>query len=245
MFSAFKGSRLVRAASLALGAVIIGGVAVVATASAAAMIGFRPATSAQADEPALMAAEARVSSQVCSEFMPHFAVEIGKTQAEINAAFQRAIADTLADEVKAGRLTQAQADTIKQRLANRTPCSFGGLQPGGAKLEAFMQQYVAAAAAALGMSEVQLKTDLRSGQSLSQVAAASQPVLIQVAQETAMKDMTSRFQAMSERLMSDPEIRRSAEQMQEKLMSDPETRQLLEELMRRLGGGAPPPEELS
>ena len=54
-------------------------------------------------------------------------------------------------------------------------------------------------------------------------AAASQPVLIQVAQETAMKDMSSRFQAMSERLMSDPDIRRSAEQMQERLMADPET----------------------
>ena len=76
-------------------------------------------------------------------------------------------------------------------------------------------------------------------------AAATQPVLIQVAQETAMKDMATRFQAMSERLMSDPEIRRSAEQMQERLMSDPETRQLLEELMRRLGGGAMPPEELN
>ena len=76
-------------------------------------------------------------------------------------------------------------------------------------------------------------------------AAASQPVLIQVAQETAMKDMASRFQAMSERLMSDPEIRRSAEQMQERLMSDPETRQLLEELMRRIGGGAMPPDELN
>ena len=76
-------------------------------------------------------------------------------------------------------------------------------------------------------------------------AAASQPVLIQVAQETAMKDMASRFQAMSERLMSDPEIRRSAEQMQERLMSDPETRQLLDELMRRIGGGAMPPDELN
>ena len=75
-------------------------------------------------------------------------------------------------------------------------------------------------------------------------AAASQPVLIQVAQESAMKDMSSRFQAMSERLMSDPEIRRSAEQMQERLMADPETRQLLEELMRRLGG-PPSPEELN
>src|SRR5437899_12903840 len=44
-------------------------------------------------------------------------------------------------------------------------------------------------------------------------AAASQPVLIQVAQETAMKDMTSRFQAMSERLMSELDIRRSASTM--------------------------------
>ncbi|MFI5283859.1 MAG: hypothetical protein ACHQ0J_12125 [Candidatus Dormibacterales bacterium] len=74
------------------------------------------------------------------------------------------------------------------------------------------------------------------------VAAASQPILIQVAQESSMKDMASRFQAMSERLMADPEIRRSAEQMQERLMADPETRQLLEELMRRMGEppGEPP-----
>jgi D-alanyl-D-alanine dipeptidase len=75
------------------------------------------------------------------------------------------------------------------------------------------------------------------------VAAASQPVLIQVGQEAAMKDMATRFQAMSERLLSDPEIRRSAEEMQERLMADPETRELLEELMRRLG--AQPPEELN
>jgi hypothetical protein len=72
------------------------------------------------------------------------------------------------------------------------------------------------------------------------VAAASQPILLQVAQEASMRDMTSRFEAMSERLLSDPEIRRSAEEMQQKLMSDPETRQLLEELMRRLGN---PPAE--
>jgi hypothetical protein len=172
MFKPFKSSRLIRAASLAMGGVIIGGVAVIATASAAAMIGFRPTTSAQADESTVAAAELRVSSQACSDFMSHFAVEIGKTQAEINAAFQRAIADTLADEVKAGRLTQSQADAIKARLASKTPCALGGAQPRGAKLEAFMQQYVAAAAAALGITEAQLKTDLRSGQSLSQIAAA-------------------------------------------------------------------------
>ncbi len=69
-------------------------------------------------------------------------------------------------------------------------------------------------------------------------AAASQPILMQVAQEAAMKDMASQFEGMAERLMNDPELRRAAEAMQERVMSDPETRRLLEELMRRLG----PPE---
>jgi hypothetical protein len=73
------------------------------------------------------------------------------------------------------------------------------------------------------------------------VAAASQPILIQVAQEAAMKDMASQFEGMAERLMNDPEVRRAAEVMQEQVMSDPETRRLLEELMKRLGG--PPPGE--
>src|SRR5262245_2673970 len=65
-------------------------------------------------------------------------------------------------------------------------------------------------------------------------AAASQPVLMQVAQEAAMKDMAARFEGMAERLMNDPELRQAAEAMQEKVMSDPEARRLLEELMRRL-----------
>jgi hypothetical protein len=68
------------------------------------------------------------------------------------------------------------------------------------------------------------------------VAAASQPILIQVAQEAAMKDMASQFEGMAERLLNDPEIRRAAEAMQEQVMSDPETRRLLEELMKRMGG---------
>ena len=66
-------------------------------------------------------------------------------------------------------------------------------------------------------------------------AAASQPVLLQVAQEAAVKDMTEQFQGMAERILDDPEIRRAAEAMQDRLMSDPEARRLLEDLMRRLG----------
>ena len=71
-------------------------------------------------------------------------------------------------------------------------------------------------------------------------AAASQPVLLQVAQEAAMKDMAAQFEGMAEKLMNDPEIRRAAETMSERVMHDPETQRLLEELMKRLG--TPPPD---
>ena len=79
------------------------------------------------------------------------------------------------------------------------------------------------------------------GQLEAVAAAASQPVLLQVAQEAAMKDMASQFEGMTEKLMNDPEIRRAAETMSERVMQDPETQKLLEELMKRLG--AAPPEE--
>src|SRR5438094_4595316 len=168
--------RHLRVAGLAAGVVAVAGAAVVVTASASGMgFGLRPSNAAQSNNAELAAVEASSSSAVCSNFMKHFAVEISKSQAEINSAFQRAIADTLADEVKSGQITQAQADAIKQKLANQTPCTLPStIGHAGSKSEiaAYMQQYLTAAAAALGLSETQLKTDLAGGQSLSQVAAA-------------------------------------------------------------------------
>ncbi len=67
------------------------------------------------------------------------------------------------------------------------------------------------------------------------VAAASQPVLLQVAQEAAAKDMLSQFTQMQERLMDDPAIRQAADAFRERLLEDPEVRNLMEELMKRLG----------
>jgi len=78
-------------------------------------------------------------------------------------------------------------------------------------------------------------TEMLRAQAEAVAAAASQPVLFQVAQEAAIKDMGNRFGEMAQRLMDDPELRRAAEEMQAKFMSDPEARRLLEELMRGLG----------
>ena len=168
-------ARQLRVAGLAVGAVAVAGAAVVVTASAAGMTyGLRQTPAAKT-----AAIDANHSkSAVCSNFMKHFAVEIGKSQAEINAAFQKAVADTLADEVKAGQITQAQADAIKAKLANQTPCTLPSTVrpgPGGGDktaVGAVMQQYLSAAASALGITQTQLQTDLKNGQSLSQIAAA-------------------------------------------------------------------------
>lgn len=72
------------------------------------------------------------------------------------------------------------------------------------------------------------------------VAAASQPILLQVAQETAAKEMLTQFSQMQERLMDDPQMRQAAEAVRQRLMDDPEARRMIEELMQRLGQGEEP-----
>lgn len=163
-----------RTAGLALGAVAIGVAAIAVTASASGMtFGFQAASTTPSPTPTKPHSAA--ASTACSDFMKHLAVEIGKTQAQINAAYQKAIADTLADEVKSGQITQAQADKLKQQLANQTPCNLPSPRKAGGDKSALgvaTQQYLAAAASALGISQEQLTTDLKNGQSLSQIAAA-------------------------------------------------------------------------
>jgi hypothetical protein len=178
MTSLFQ-ARSFRIVAMAVGAVAVAGAAVVVTASAAGTtLGLRPTGAPSSGLTATTAVDATASSSACSDFMKHFAVEIGKTQAQINTAFQKSIADTLADEVKSGQITQAQADAIKKKLANQTPCTLpsSAAHPRGATakpaIAAYMRQYLAASASALGITETQLTADLKAGQSLSQVAAA-------------------------------------------------------------------------
>jgi hypothetical protein len=119
-------------------------------------------------------------SAVCNDFVTHFASNLGSSQAKVNAAFQKAVGQTLADEVKNGDLTQAQADSIQQKLAGQAPCSLAaGLgKPSSAarsKIAAYLPQLEGAAASALGISDTQLKTDLAQGMTLAQIAAAQNP----------------------------------------------------------------------
>ena len=162
-----------RIAGLAAGAAAVSGAAVLVTASAAGYnVPFfnssQPASAASIDDAAQ-------PSALCTAFVSHFSADLNTSPAALNAAFQKAIGETLADQVKNGKLTQAQADKIKARLAGRTPCAIAGAlkRPGAAaNLSTYRQALLSASASALGITDATLKSDLAKGMSLSQIAAA-------------------------------------------------------------------------
>ena len=177
--------RTLRIAGFVAGGVAIAGAAVAVTASAA---GFNlnlggPSSNSSSNTAALSASpqDAAGTSAVCTDFINHFSSDLGTDQTKVNAAFQQAISETLADQVKAGKITQKQADAIKARLAGKQPCSLGPALKGGggdrANVRAYMQQLLNAAASALGITPDALKADLQKGESLSQIAAAQNPAV--------------------------------------------------------------------
>jgi hypothetical protein len=174
--------RHLRVAGFAVGAVAVAGAAVLVTASAAGLnVGFRPASAQPASADAASISEQATASSVCNDFISHLSSDLGKSQSQVNAAIQKAIGETLADQVKSKAITQAQADAIKKKLASQPPCTLAGnlpkraAPPAGARIGAYTQQLLSAAASALGISDAQLKTDLANGMSLSQIAAAQNP----------------------------------------------------------------------
>jgi hypothetical protein len=176
--------RHLRVLGFAAGAVLVAGAAVLVTASAAGLnVGFRPSSAQPAAADTTSISQKTSASAVCNDFLSHLSSDLGKSQSQVNAAVQKAIGETLADEVKNKDLTQAQADAIKQRLASQPPCSLAGnlapkpaAAPGaGATIGAYTAQLISAAASALGITDTQLKADLAKGMTLSQIAAAQNP----------------------------------------------------------------------
>jgi len=175
--------RHLRVIGFAAGAVAVAAGAIWITASAAGLnVGFVSTTSpskpATTETAAIAAQQPTQASAVCSDFVSHLASDLGTTQGKLDAAFQKAVGQTLDDEVKNGDITQARADAIKKKVEGQAPCtllpSSAGKAP-GADLGAYRQALLTAAAGALGISDQELKTDLAKGMTLSQIAAAQNP----------------------------------------------------------------------
>ena len=173
--------RHLRILGFAAGAVAVSGAAVLVTASAAGLnLGFHSSAPRATQPEAAAIGQKADATAVCNAFIGHLSTDLGKSQSQVNTAIQKAIGETLADEVKKGDLTQAQADALKKKLAGQPPCALSGVGRTGAPgdkatIGAYQAQLVTAAASALGVSETQLKADLAAGKTLSQIAAAKNP----------------------------------------------------------------------
>ncbi len=144
---------------------------------------------------AILAGGAYAASQALNAnprqaFVTDVAKRLNVTPAQLNAALRGAADDQLQAAVKAGRLTQAQANAIKQHIAQAPgaplgaflgprfrggfPPGRGGFAPGppGARFGGPRAGTLNAAAAYLGLTDAQLFNQLAAGKSLAQIAKA-------------------------------------------------------------------------
>jgi len=172
VISRFLRIKAVRFAAYAAGAIAVAGSAVYVVAAATSPTPS-PSSTSSPNRPG------EGNGAVCTDFINHFTADLGTDQSKLDAAFQKAITETLADQVKAGKLTQQQADAMKAKLAGKQPCAIAPAlqQRGGGKaaMGAYVKQLLAAAASSLDVTPDQLKADLQKGMSLSQVAATHNP----------------------------------------------------------------------
>jgi hypothetical protein len=169
--------RSLRIAVTVAGALLVAGGAIAITASAAGLKVGSPlaaTTPSPKPSPATAAGNAGKASAACQAYLGHLATQLGVTPAKLDAAALAAAKATVQDQVTSGKITQAQADKIEAKLPSASAgfCSGTISALGRTKVSLANSTYLTAAAAALGITEAQLKTDLKSGQTLSQIAAA-------------------------------------------------------------------------
>ena len=137
---------------------------------------------------AVLAGGAYAASQALNDnsrqaFVTDVAKRLNVTPAQLNSALRGAADDQVQAAVKAGRLTQAQANAIKQHIAQSPgvplgaffgPRFHGGFPPGppGIRFGGPRAGTLDAAAQYLGLTDAQLFNRLAAGKSLAQIAKA-------------------------------------------------------------------------
>jgi hypothetical protein len=131
--------------------------------------------SAHGTTPSVAASPA--TDSYCQQYLQDLARRLNVPLATLEQDQKAAREDILAQKVKDGKLTQAQADAIRQRLEAHQACS-GSDRVQGDKgvVRLLVKKYTAAllngVASGLHLSVSQLQADLHSGQTLSQIASA-------------------------------------------------------------------------
>jgi len=97
------------------------------------------------------------------------AKQLGISSSKLSDALKKALNDRVDAAVAAGRITNAEGDALKQRIASSDFPLVGGLHRGFGH---FGFGGLEAAAGYIGITEAQLRTELEGGKSLAQVATA-------------------------------------------------------------------------
>jgi hypothetical protein len=167
---------IAKIAAATVGAVLVSG-AVVAVTAFAAGVPVGPLAASPSPKPSGSPSASGDRAQYCQDFVNHFASDLGKKPSDVQTAAQKALGQTLDDAVKAGKLTQAQADQIKQKAANHQLCAgldgigrAGAAGHPGAKIA--VESLLADTAKALGISEDDLKAQLKAGKSVKDIATS-------------------------------------------------------------------------
>jgi hypothetical protein len=110
-------------------------------------------------------------------YINDLASRLGVSSTALTNAIKAADSDQIDAAVAAGRLTQTEATSLEQRIAQGTSAPFlrGGLRRsfGGAGLRRGLGDANAAALQYLGISETTLRADLTGGKSLNAIADAT------------------------------------------------------------------------
>ena len=97
------------------------------------------------------------------------AEQLGISPSKLSAALKKALGDRVDAAVAAGRLTQDEGNALKERIQSNAFPVVGGLHHRGLGHIGHFGS-LDAAADYLGLTEAQLRTELRGGKSLAQVA---------------------------------------------------------------------------
>src|SRR2546429_6256882 len=110
----------------------------------------------------------------CQQYLQDLAKRLGVSVSTLQQDKLASAEDVLAQLVKDGKLTQTQADAIKQRLTSHRTCSGNGFHWQRAIINQFLAKYrsdmASDVAQGLHLSTNQLVTELKSGKSLNNIA---------------------------------------------------------------------------
>lgn len=112
--------------------------------------------------------------KLASTYAQSFASSLGVNQTQLNTAYSAAISATVQQAVQDGKLTQTQANNIaakaqKKGFTGSLALRGKNAKHAGAKVA---KDALNAAASAVGISTTELRSDLKNGQTIAQVAQA-------------------------------------------------------------------------